>query len=110
MTGVAPPRSRGNDPFACCGFVGVRRSADRRRILSAGVGREPTRLTPPEVGLGVEPAQDELAAGDTFIYPVLRPARATLSIVRISGGWHVREGQCAHNQSVPNGARRAAEI
>jgi hypothetical protein len=52
---------------------------------------------------------ERVAAGDTFIYRVLRPERATLSIVRMSGRWHVGELQCAHNQPVSNGTRRAVE-
>ena len=52
---------------------------------------------------------ERVAAGDTFIYRVLRPERATLSIVRISGGWHLGELQCAHNRPVSHGTRRAVE-
>lgn len=52
---------------------------------------------------------ERVAAGDTFTYPVLRPERATLSIVRMSGGWHVGELQCGHNQPVSNGTQCAVE-
>jgi hypothetical protein len=52
---------------------------------------------------------ERVAAGETFIYRVLRPERATLSIVRISGRWQVGELLCAHNRPVSSATWRAVE-
>ncbi|MFY9973498.1 MAG: PcfJ domain-containing protein [Chromatiaceae bacterium] len=52
---------------------------------------------------------ERVASGDTFIYRVLRPQRATLSIERMSGRWQVGELLCAHNQPVSAATRRCVE-
>jgi hypothetical protein len=54
---------------------------------------------------------EQVADGDTFIYRVLRPERATLSLVRVPGGeWQIDELLRAHNRPVSAATRRAVQL
>jgi hypothetical protein len=53
---------------------------------------------------------ERVAGGDTYIYRVLRPQRATLSLVRWpGGGWQIGELLQAGNHAVSTATRRAVE-
>jgi hypothetical protein len=53
---------------------------------------------------------ERVAGGDTYLYRVLRPQRATLSLVRWAGGrWHIGELLQAGNHPVSAATRRSVE-
>jgi len=105
--------------------AGPQRSAKPNLALSAPFPRPPLeetrtiRAVETAGGLRIEGSTQHncvggyfsrVHAGSCYIYRVLEPERATLSIVRGSGGpWRIGELEAAHNRTVRDETRRAVE-